>query len=354
MASLLFDSPISKAVQRLVVLPLSPLVSGPLLLTVTLAPAAVRAALSSLLSRPIGDGVLASAKVALGAFLGVGVVRWANWGANTLAARSWRFATGRRWDWSEEIAVVTGGSSGIGQETVAQLAELGARVAILDIQPPLDKAVRSHPRVHFYECDITSKASITASASVIRSTVGHPTILINNAGVTSPGTILSASEAFLRKIIGVNLMSHWFTTQEFLPNMIETNKGHIITIASVASFLALPGAADYSATKAGALAFHEALTTEIRHHHKAPGVLTTVVHPSYVRTPLIAGVNRRLAGAGVPLLDSGRVAGEIVQRIGSGRGGQLILGVPSVVSGIRGWPLWMQELVRDSMARTLT
>ena len=106
---------------------LSPFVSCPLLLTVTLAPAAARDALSSLLSTPIGDGVIASAKVVLRALLGVGIIRWVNWGVNTLAARSWRLTTDRRWDWSEEIAVVTGGSSGIGQETVAQLADLGAR-----------------------------------------------------------------------------------------------------------------------------------------------------------------------------------------------------------------------------------
>lgn len=354
MASLFFDSPISTAIRRIVALPLSPLVSGPLLLATTFAPETSRDVLSSVLSTPIGDGFIVSAKFTLSALVGVGIVRWLNQGLNSIASNSWHVTTRNEWDWANEIAVVTGGSSGIGQSVVQRLADLGARVAILDIQPPLDKEFQSNPRIRFYECDITSTESITAAADAIRRDLGHPTILINNAGVTNPGPILTISESSLRKLVGVNLMSHWFTTQEFLPRMLKLNKGHIITVASVASFIAIPGAADYSATKAGVLAFHEALTTEIRKYHKAPGVLTTVVHPGWVRTPLIAGVDQRLEEAGVPLLDSGRVAGEIVSRIKSGWGGQLIVGVPSALSGLRGWPLWVQEMLRDMMLKHLT
>lgn len=55
----------------------------------------------------------------------------------------------------------------------------------------------------------------------------------------------------------VNLLSHWYTVQAFLPSMVESNKGHIIAIASAASFLGVGGLVDYSATKAAVLAFHE-------------------------------------------------------------------------------------------------
>lgn len=354
MASLIFDSPVSKAVHRLATLPLSPLVSGPLLLAATLNPDTTRRALSSLLSIPVNDGGFESLKLALSVLLVVGVLRWVNGGLNTISTNGWRLGSSSAWDsWPDEIIVVTGGSSGIGQDVVTRLAAMGSRVVILDIQPPLSEALRSSPLVQYHECDVTSKKSIAAAAEAIRSTVGHPTILVNNAGVANNGAILDLPEPSLRRIVGVNLMSHWFTTQEFLPHMLEADKGHIVTIASIASFLALPGAADYSATKAGAIAFHEALTTEIRHHHKAPGVLTTVIHPSYVRTPLLTGIDKRIEDAGVPLLDSGRVAGDIVDRIRSGRGGQLVIGVPSIISGIRGWPVWVQEAVRDWIARGL-
>jgi all-trans-retinol dehydrogenase (NAD+) len=159
-------------------------------------------------------------------------------------------------------------------------------------------------------------------------------------------------EAFLRKILGVNLMSLWFTTQEFLPRMIQLDKGHVITIASVASFVALTSAADYSATKAGALAFHEALASELKHCYKSPNVLTTVVHPNFVDTPLLRDVNARLDRAGVRLLTPEHISREVVAQIKSRRGGQLIIpSSTSVVSGIRGWPTWVQELLRDGVGR---
>lgn len=69
--------------------------------------------------------------------------------------------------------------------------------------------------------------------------------------------IVSHDDAFLHKIFGVNLLSHFTTVKEFLPDMLKQNKGHIVTVASMASFVAVPGIADYAATKAGALAFHE-------------------------------------------------------------------------------------------------
>ena len=164
--------------------------------------------------------------------------------------------------------------------------------------------------------------------------------------------ILKASEDFLRRIFGVNLMSMWFTTQQFLPRMIQLNKGHILTVASIASFVALATAADYSATKAGALAFHEALTSEIKHQYKSPNVLTSVVHPNFVRTPLLNDFSGRLGRAGVRMLESDQVADEVVAHIKNRRGGQLV--IPSsatVISGIRGWPTWLQEVVRDAVAK---
>lgn len=78
---------------------------------------------------------------------------------------------------------------------------------------------------------------------------------------------------YLRKIFDVNVLSHYYTVQAFLPDMIENNKGHIMTIASMASFFSSGGLVDYCSTKAAVLAFHEGLTQEIRVKHKAPNVL---------------------------------------------------------------------------------
>ncbi|GAW24530.1 hypothetical protein ANO14919_141170 [Xylariales sp. No.14919] len=338
----------------------SPFLSGPLLLAVTHAPDAVRHLVLNLASRvpgllqhaPPPNFDLSTAATVLRVLFALGVVRRLNRALNNAAANAWRLTASKGWDWPNEIAVVTGGSSGIGMLTVEKLAALGLRVAVLDIRD-LPKSMENNARIHFFKCDVTSSESVAAAADAVRRELGHPSILINNAGITSPMAILKMSESYLRKIFGVNSMSHWFTVQQFLPHMIEVNKGHVVTVASIASFVALPTAADYSASKAAALAFHESLTSELKHTYKAPNVLTTVVHPNFVRTPLIEGWADHLEKSGVRMLTSEQVAEPIVQQIKSRQAGQLIIPrSATLISGIRGWPTWLQELVRDTLGRS--
>ena len=111
-------------------------------------------------------------------------------------------------------------------------------------------------------------------AEQIRSEHGHPTVLVNNAGVGHDGTILEEPEAKIRQTFEVNTISHFMTVREFLPAMIERNHGHVVTVASMASFVALGEMIDYCCSKASALAFHEGLGQELKHWYKATGVKT--------------------------------------------------------------------------------
>jgi short-subunit dehydrogenase len=119
-------------------------------------------------------------------------------------------------------------------------------------------------------------------AAEIRKAVGDPTVLINNAGIGSGATILDGSEDFIRKTFEVNIIAHFLMIKEFLPAMIKKNHGHVVTIASMASFIAIAGNVDYSCTKASALAFHEGLASELKSRYHAPGVRTTWV-PQFPR-----------------------------------------------------------------------
>ncbi|KAI1842443.1 hypothetical protein JX265_010398 [Neoarthrinium moseri] len=336
---------------------LSPLLSGPLLLAVTYAPNAVRDILLYLDNRLHGlhsaDSTLSLSTVttALRVLFGLGLIRQLNRTLNTMAANSWRLTATKGWDWPNEIAVVTGGCSGIGKSIVEKLVGLGVRVAVLDIQS-LPKPMENNPRIRFFKCDVTSSESVASAADAVRRELGHPSILINNAGITRPTPILKMPESFLRRIFAVNCLSLWLTTQQFLPRMIQVNKGHVVTVASIASFVALPTGADYSASKAGALAFHESLACELKHFYKAPNVLTTVVHPNFVRTPLVEDFADHLERSGVRMLTSEQIAEPIVAQLKSRRGGQLIIPrSASPISGIRGWPTWLQESIRDILGR---
>lgn len=336
---------------------LSPWLSGPLLLAVTRAPDTFRDSVMALASRVPSLRVSACSDLSIAATIlrilfALSLVRQANLVLNDMARNSWRLRSPKGWDWPNEIAVVTGGSSGIGKAIVQKLVALHVRVVVLDIQD-LPKDLQDNPRVSFYHCDVSSGKSVASAAEDIRRDIGHPSILINNAGITQPNPILKVPESFLRKIFGVNCLSHWFTTQQFLPRMIQVNKGHVVTIGSISSYVALPTAADYSATKAAALAFHESLACELKHYYKAPSVLTTVVLPNFVRTPLLDVFGDRLESSGVSLLKTEDVAELVVAQVERKRGGHLIIPESaSVISGIRGWPSWLQEVIRDALGRT--
>jgi all-trans-retinol dehydrogenase (NAD+) len=343
---------------------LSPLLTGPLLLAITVAPDTIRDGLRAVTAGASGgkghEGAteetsaivdFTTITIILQVLLIVGIISQLHETLSIMARNSWRLSPAKGWNWPDEIAIITGGSSGIGKEIALRFAALGIRTAVLDIQD-LHDDLKDNERIAFFRCDVTSTESIAAAADGVRALFGHPTILINNAGVSQPVPIMKTTAPFLQKIMGVNLMSHWFTVQEFVPHMIEQNKGHIVSLASVASFVALSPGGDYSVTKAGVLCFHENLTCELKHFHKADNILTTIVHPMFVRTPLVQDIMEGLESAGQTILTPEDVAERVVAQIKSKRGGQLIIGAPSiVVSCIRAMPAYAQELIRGRIGR---
>lgn len=127
---------------------------------------------------------------------------------------------------------------------------------------------------YFYHTDITSSDSINTVAKQIREEHGNPTVLVNNAGIGNMTLLLNESEDCIRTTFDVNIIAHFLLIKEFLPDMIRENHGHVVTIASMASFITGVGNIDYACTKAAALAFHEGLAQELRHAYRAPGVRT--------------------------------------------------------------------------------
>jgi len=291
----------------------------------------------------------------LGFLATVGVIRKTNAALNAWATNNWQIHAGHGWDWPSEIAVVTGGCSGIGKAIAEALTSHGIRVAVLDVQDA-PEAFTSNGLLTYFRCDISSPTGIAETADSIRTDLGLPSILVNNAGITGSHTILKTPSEFLGRIFDTNILSHWHLVQQFVPDMVAKNKGHIVTVASVNSFLTNSANADYVATKAAALAFHEGLTSELKIWYKAPGVKTTIAHPSWVRTPLIEeGILR--SGQDPKILESmlmpEEVAKVIVRQIVDRRGAQLF--IPSAaapISWLKGLPNWIQELVRDMFGKT--
>lgn len=180
--------------------------------------------------------------------------------------------TSDKWDWSREVVLITGGCSGIGEQIARKFAERGVKVVVLDLMPP--KTVMP-AYVHFYKCDITSTEAIHGTAQHIREDIGSPTILINNAGVGTAKDLLEESDEEIERTFHVNSLAHFWIVREFLPEIVQHNHGHIITVASMASFMSIASNVSYSCTKAAALSFHEGLAQELRHRYQARKVRTS-------------------------------------------------------------------------------
>ncbi|KAF7550935.1 hypothetical protein G7Z17_g5383 [Cylindrodendrum hubeiense] len=175
------------------------------------------------------------------------------------------------WDWTKEIILITGGSGGMGKLIVQEFAQRNIKVVILDLSPPNEPLPTG---VFFYKADITSPEAVHKVAEEVRHDIGDPTVLINNAGIAMGKSILNSEPSFIRRMFEVNTLSHFWLIQEFLPAMIKRNHGHVVTMASMASFVVIAGNVDYSCTKASALAFHEGLGQELKHWHSAGKIRT--------------------------------------------------------------------------------
>lgn len=152
----------------------------------------------------------------------------------------------------------------------------------------------------------------------------------------------------IRRVFEVNTLSHFLMVKEFVPAMIAKNHGHIVTTASMASFVSPGGMTDYSCTKASALAFHEGLAQELKFYHNAPKVRTTSVHPSWTRTPLVQPLLDASSKFRPPVMEVETVSDAIVAQIISGKSGQLILPPSHTPQAmLRSYPSWMQEIARN-------
>lgn len=135
--------------------------------------------------------------------------------------------------------------------------------------------------------------------------------------------------------------------------MVEKNHGHVVTIASMSSFVVPAQIVDYACTKAAAIAFNEGLASELKWRYKAPKVKTTIVHPLWIRTPLIEQLTSH-PDFKDPVLEPEEVTGAIVKQVLAGKSAQLILPKHlNIVRGIRGWPTFLQAIIWKSQGLTL-
>ena len=188
------------------------------------------------------------------------------------------------------VAVITGGASGIGLAVAERLLERGMRVVLADIDEPKLRDVEARlteagGEVAGVICDTASAASVTALAEATLERFGAAHLLFNNAGIIGVGDAWSGPIDTWDRVIDINLYGVVHGIRAFLPIMTEQGSGHIVNTASMAGLVALPGAAPYNATKHAVVAISEGLFLELAATESPVGV--SVLCPGFVKTDLM-------------------------------------------------------------------
>lgn len=181
---------------------------------------------------------------------------------NKWSANNWEVNSYPGWDWDKEIVIITGGSSGIGASIAQTLLNRNPKTTVVIVDyVPLTWTPKEGANVSYYKCDLSSSAAIRDLASSIRTEVGDPTVLVNNAGLCRGSTVMDGSYGEVELTVKTNLIAPFLLVKEFLPHIVKINHGHIVNVSSASSLFPPARVADYAATKAGITALHEVYQT---------------------------------------------------------------------------------------------
>jgi 2-hydroxycyclohexanecarboxyl-CoA dehydrogenase len=198
-------------------------------------------------------------------------------------------------DFAGKVALVTGGASGIGKATLAQLVDGGARVVCADIDENKGGALAQEMRgkVEFERVDLTDPASVRRCAEAVLGRHGKVDILINAAGFSDFNLFVDTAPAYLDKVIAGNLTGALHFTQALLPPMIAAKQGKIVNVSSDAGRVGSTGESAYAAAKGGVIAFTKSLAREVARH----AINVNCVCPGPTDTPLLNQRSEKLRDA---------------------------------------------------------
>merc|ERR1712154_91546 len=163
---------------------------------------------------------------------------------------------------------------------------------------------------------VTSTVQVDSAAKKVFDKFGHVDILINNAGIATGKPLLQLNKKQIQKCFEVNVISHFWTVQAFLPKMIERKSGHIVTISSCAAVQGTPRLVDYSASKAACRVFHDTLNLELMEQGVKDGIKLSCINPYFINTGMFHGTVTTkwwiLRKLGCEFLEPEFVASEII------------------------------------------
>lgn len=191
--------------------------------------------------------------------------------------------SGTNTEFKNQVAIVTGGSSGLGLAITKALLQSEARVAVLDLKPHPD--TQDHPAIFFQQVDITVEEKVAEAITNVWKKFGRIDILVNSAGMTGITNIKTheTSTENVSKVFDVNFMGSYFTSKHVLPFMLEKKYGRILHIASIAGKEGNAGMLAYSASKAAVIGMTKVQGKE----YAETGITVNALAPAVIQTPMV-------------------------------------------------------------------
>jgi 3-oxoacyl-[acyl-carrier protein] reductase len=208
-----------------------------------------------------------------------------------------------------KVAIVTGAARGIGLAIVRAFVAEGATVVAADNRAPTDVPqllTRSAGATVYVRADVSVEADVSRMVTTTVERLGRIDILVNNAGIFSHCRVVDMPLPTWERVVAVNLGGAFLCSKHVLPHMLARRSGRIINVASQLGQSGAAGAAHYSSSKGGLIAFTKALAREVVDE----GVLVNAIAPGPIATDLMSGENaswKRHNLGPVPIGRDGRV-----------------------------------------------
>jgi len=215
-------------------------------------------------------------------------------------------------DWSNQVVLITGASSGIGRGLAAELARRGASIGLLARRRELldeivQEITRSGGRAVALAADVRHPDEVRSVTSELRKQFGHIDVLIANAGVTAVTDAAQLDPEQFADVLNVNLMGAVNSVAAVLPEMLQRGSGHLVAISSLAAYRGHRKAAAYSASKSALSTFFESVRLDLI----GTGIDVSIIHPGFIKTPLTAKRKSRLPF----IMEVDRAVGKIIHAI---------------------------------------
>jgi NAD(P)-dependent dehydrogenase (short-subunit alcohol dehydrogenase family) len=182
-----------------------------------------------------------------------------------------------------KTALITGGTSGIGQATAARFVDEGAQVVIVGRDGRRGADLEQRLGVTFVRCDVTQEAQVAAAIDQVMRRLGRIDVLFNNAGIINFGNVVEAAIDEWDLLMATNVRSVFLVSRYALPPMIAAGGGSIINMGSNLGLVGTRGAAAYATSKGAIVQLSRAMALD----HAADHVRVNCVCPGTIETPLV-------------------------------------------------------------------